>query len=45
MSKRTLRAVQDEGQGKKNLGLLLHDRNISDTSREPLSCLTEAKLY
>lgn len=40
----TLGAVQDEGQGKNNLGLFLHDRNVSDKSREPLSCLAEAKL-
>ena len=34
-----------EGQGTNNLGLFLHDSNVSDTSREPLSCLAEAKLY
>jgi hypothetical protein len=34
-----------EGQGMNYLGLFLHDSNVSDTIREPLSCLAEAKLY
>ena len=38
-------AVQDEGHGMKYLGLLLHDRDVSDTNREPLNCLAEAKFY
>jgi len=29
----------------KYLGLLLHDRDVSDTNREPLNCLAEAKFY